>query len=1038
MKIPFMNWKLTLVSTAVYYAVVGGMQLFGPEQDGTLDSDSGFSPGSPQALFSFDRIFGKARSPATHPVESDQTRAEVEQPSHPTETPVAEKKAKADEAWDPYRMTEEKRRMMEMINSEENEDPTEEFAVERRRPKLKGYAAVVAAREARGEDPSGSDAVARSRQRTEEESAEEDSGNLAAKADSGAEAEDGLSEKEETGQADSTDPEEDNEDADPEDEMAGGSPEESADPTDNPEILPSVGPYNPPNWEDPDNSMPEPVTLTVVSAYGNPAPGTGPNYYLEHERIQVEMENPTVQSGNTRHVCYGWSGSGDVPASGSTTYALFQISRDSNITWLWSKEYRLDVETSGDGTLNRGDGWIASGRTITLNASPSQGTVFKNWSGAIYSTSPSITLTMTGPLDLTAHFEDVETDPGEPGAIVEDPEPSNTYDYVASPIDTDTIWSATNTYYVNEPLFVDDGATLTIEAGTLIRFEERGSLVISRGARIMAMGLPESPIVMTDMTDDHYVGPDPEPGSAPYSTPNNGISRKWGGLILLGNAYIGVNSGDPGITAPNPSLETELSGYEGEGLLYGGGDDGDNSGEIHHLSVRYGGLAFDGESDVAGLTLAGVGSNTVIENVEAFQCAGNGFEFKGGAVNTRYLQSWCCGGNSFAWKMSYRGKGQFWFGVQGPLYSAGRYSKKACEMSGWGGSDEMFTSCPTIRNATFVGLGRETGDKGNACLHFRDSSGGRLYNILAMHFGGAAILMEGSPSNGVYEAADNEATGYIRNSFYSHHLAGSAMLEVRGSLFCDMGHPNAKGLAENSGEANSWGADFEDRNRPHLGLETGYDIIDGAWRNCSIQPVGNLPQPVSQLRRASGSVSFDGVEIHPVEYIDPRPMDSRYVTGRNQPPADGFFAPVVFQGAFYQHNWAAWTTAAKLGMMPAAESWGEYDAQGYSASLSITEDSDGMLDASFDPSVYVGRIVEVWLYYRDSSNGAWCFYDISSGRWSNGAVSHTTPAEQLVIDNIMPASDLAAGDKLHFVIDTVPDRFVSPLPGRLGWTSWSR
>jgi hypothetical protein len=85
-------------------------------------------------------------------------------------------------------------------------------------------------------------------------------------------------------------------------------------------------------------------------------------------------------------------------------------------------------------------------------------------------------------------------------------------------ITADTTFLAKNTYVIPrlKQLFVKNGATLTIEPGTVIQGEQGSVLVITRGAKIMAEGTKEKPIVLTS------------------SQPNGQKSAGWwGGLIVV-------------------------------------------------------------------------------------------------------------------------------------------------------------------------------------------------------------------------------------------------------------------------------------------------------------------------------------------------------------------------------------------------------------------------------------------------------------------------------------------------------------------------
>ena len=63
-------------------------------------------------------------------------------------------------------------------------------------------------------------------------------------------------------------------------------------------------------------------------------------------------------------------------------------------------------------------------------------------------------------------------------------------------ITSNTTWTSGNVYYLTGPVAVDNGVTLTINAGTYVRGTNAGGgvayLVISRGGKLNANGLRES------------------------------------------------------------------------------------------------------------------------------------------------------------------------------------------------------------------------------------------------------------------------------------------------------------------------------------------------------------------------------------------------------------------------------------------------------------------------------------------------------------------------------------------------------------------
>ncbi len=155
-------------------------------------------------------------------------------------------------------------------------------------------------------------------------------------------------------------------------------------------------------------------------------------------------------------------------------------------------------------------------------------------------------------------------------------------------------------YYLNGWVYVKDGATLTIDAGTVIRGSKanKGALIIEKGAKIMAEGTMDNPIVFTSNQDA---------GSRSYGD--------WGGVIVLGKAT--VNKVDPIIEG-------------GPTSTYGGSDDADNSGIFKYVRIEFPGIAFQPDKEINGLTLGGVGNGTTIDNIQVSYSGDDSYEFFGG------------------------------------------------------------------------------------------------------------------------------------------------------------------------------------------------------------------------------------------------------------------------------------------------------------------------------------------------------------------------------------------------------------------------
>src|ERR1043165_9238114 len=69
---------------------------------------------------------------------------------------------------------------------------------------------------------------------------------------------------------------------------------------------------------------------------------------------------------------------------------------------------------------------------------------------------------------------------------------------VSSDIAVSTTWTANNTYNLQQQVYVLPGATLTIQAGTVIACTTNlgGSLAVCRGAQIHIQGTQAKPVIM--------------------------------------------------------------------------------------------------------------------------------------------------------------------------------------------------------------------------------------------------------------------------------------------------------------------------------------------------------------------------------------------------------------------------------------------------------------------------------------------------------------------------------------------------------------
>ncbi len=271
----------------------------------------------------------------------------------------------------------------------------------------------------------------------------------------------------------------------------------------------------------------------------------------------------------------------------------------------------------------------------------------------------------------------------------------------------DTIWQ------LDGRVTVTEGATLTIEPGTIIKAfagqEANASvLIIARGAAIEANGTADEPIIMTSSADGIDIG-------ETVGTLDENVRGLWGGLIVLGYAPISED-GDIEASQIEGIPATDTNG------LYGGTDAADNSGTISYVSIRHGGTLIGDGNEINGLTLGGVGTGTTIDHVEVVGNVDDGVEFFGGTVNASNLLVWAQGDDGLDIDQAYSGT------ITNSVVIAGAISDHGLEIDGPEGS---FEDAFTIDGLTLIGS--DTASNGEYA-DYRDGAQGATMNVFATGF----------------------------------------------------------------------------------------------------------------------------------------------------------------------------------------------------------------------------------------------------------------------------------------------------------------
>lgn len=175
-------------------------------------------------------------------------------------------------------------------------------------------------------------------------------------------------------------------------------------------------------------------------------------------------------------------------------------------------------------------------------------------------------------------------------------------------IDGDLTLYKKNTYRLIGVVYITNNAVLTIEPGTVIRgdVETCGTLVISKGSKIMAEGEQTDPIVFTS---------------------NREISGRkpgdWGGIIIMGEAPINKIGG---VGFLDFNLDPAVNHY-------GGQNQDSNSGILKYVRIEFSGRKLNALKELNGLSLAGVGRKTKFNFIQISYSNDDSYECYGGDVN---------------------------------------------------------------------------------------------------------------------------------------------------------------------------------------------------------------------------------------------------------------------------------------------------------------------------------------------------------------------------------------------------------------------
>jgi hypothetical protein len=273
-------------------------------------------------------------------------------------------------------------------------------------------------------------------------------------------------------------------------------------------------------------------------------------------------------------------------------------------------------------------------------------------------------------------------------------------------------WTNTNYYVLRGAVFVRDGGTLNIQAGTNVIGEAGsvGTLIVERGGRLNAIGTKEQPIVFTS---DQPVG--------------SRARGDWGGVILNGRAPVNIPGGE--------------GAGEADTGVYGGDQPDDNSGSMRYVRVEFAGVEFSPDNELNGIAFQGVGRGGSYEYIQVHMNRDDAFEWFGGTADIKHAVASNAADDSFDWTFGWTGRAQFI-----AIHQRGDDADNGIEAdNNEFGNDFLPRANPSIYNMTMCGdPDRNEGGESNRAILFRRGTAVTFRNFLITGFKTTGLQLDGA------------------------------------------------------------------------------------------------------------------------------------------------------------------------------------------------------------------------------------------------------------------------------------------------------
>ncbi|WP_309399570.1 hypothetical protein [Cerasicoccus maritimus] len=363
-----------------------------------------------------------------------------------------------------------------------------------------------------------------------------------------------------------------------------------------------------------------------------------------------------------------------------------------------------------------------------------------------------------------------------------------------------------DTEYVLEGFtFVMPGVTLEIEPGVIVRGQPApaetdipGSLLVTRGGEIYAVGTATNPIIFTTANVGTLASPvrwtgtdswlDAAPKTAPLAPVVGGepAVNQWGALTLLGYAPNNRDNSDTGVSG-----EAFIEGYglTDSRVTYGGRNPNDSSGSVKYVSIRHSGRSISEGDEQQGLTLGSVGMGTELDYIDIYCSGDDGIEIFGGTATLKHFMLSYFNDDGLDVDQGWTGYAQYGFILAGGVADPSNLTT-ADSCGEWDGEDGSNTvsgspfAHPTMYNLTMFGPG-SSGTLDTAFIICKAAFGGDLYNSIL--FDGPSSI----PGMTILPGANSVSVGLSYPNPDAQAQVGAGTLNFAGLLFVDVADNSA-------------------------------------------------------------------------------------------------------------------------------------------------------------------------------------------------------------------------------------------------------